>query len=1096
MPRSLLIFLTLLHCLQATRVDGQETPLARVADVMQIQPFDAMGSRPRAVRISGVVLAVNASKSAFYFHDGTGGIGVQLTPQVEAPVTGQSVLIDGRVVLYRIAGFSHTRIQANSLAPAAKVNAPTATNIDVQTLNQFTHYDQWVSTEGYVMDWKFRDPTLSITLIDSVESTTATVQISNPSELPDNFIGAKVRLTGINTGDHTRTNAMLLPSLNQVEILEPGYPSVFEAPKASITEVSNRQLVPGKRHKVQGVVAATSGSDLLYLKGEAGTLLCRIAKRSTDSSPGVIYAESRTPTKWSPGDKVEVVGSQMEASESVAEGTNFSHCIVKLIAKGEPPTPDAIDIERISKLRDGDRWVVLEAVVNSWSRMGDGAQFGVNDTTGSLIVAVRNWQENGPPQNLFGARMRFTGIARTNTSEGVSAKFESPNDSFVSVIAPGAADAFDAPLATAENVKLRAVPAIGRVKVRGVIVGRVGDNLYIREGLSAIRIQLQSPPSGPPEGANDLGKGDEVEVVGTPMLGRPESEYEAYDLVNAQVKKVGHQGLVEPVEATLPDLATGAHDSDIVLTRGRLISEQQLPQADGEWRSTMTIESSGTRMLVIYGGHTHGAFDILKVDDEITVKGLVNKATSKQPQSLWVEAPGDVKSLGMSPVVRARQLWLWGGIISAAFILLAGWVLLLLRSQRIQKAAAQELKVAAEATRASELRWKLLFEQSPLSVQIFSPDGQAIRFNKAWSNLFRLSDEAGYAFNVLKDPDLNASGAVNLIRKAFEGEVVDVPPVPFPVNTDPPEVRWIGGVLYPVKNDEGRVLEVVTVHNDITETKRAEEAMQSLNQTLEKRVQERTMQLEEARAEIAKSLDHERELGELKSRFVSMVSHEFRTPLGVTMSAVEIMRHYDDRLPPEKRRELCNEIHEATRGMADLMEQVLVLGRAEAGRLAFRPKPIDFHPFIGKIIDDTLSATNRRCPIRYEFSGNFQDARGDESLLRHILGNLIGNAVKYSPANSEVEVRARREGSDLICEIRDHGIGIPEQDRANLFEAFHRCTNVGDTPGTGLGLVIVKHCIDLHGGSIDLRSVVGDGTTFSIRLPFFDLPQSTPPSNS
>jgi PAS domain S-box-containing protein len=432
-----------------------------------------------------------------------------------------------------------------------------------------------------------------------------------------------------------------------------------------------------------------------------------------------------------------------------------------------------------------------------------------------------------------------------------------------------------------------------------------------------------------------------------------------------------------------------------------------------------------------------------------------------------------------------QQQWLGCGFAILGIVALGFWVFRLQRAHRKQAQAAAELKEASKAAWASEQRWKLLFEQSPLSVQIFAPDGQTIRFNGAWSRLFRLSDEAGYAFNVLKDPDLNASGAVNLIRKAFEGEVVHVPPVPFPVNTDPPEIRWIGGVVYPVKNDAGELLEVITVHNDITEMKRAEEAMQSINQTLEERVKKRTIELEEARAQISTSLAQERELSELKSRFVSMVSHEFRTPLGIIMSAIELMRHYDARLPDDQRKELYQDIYDATRHMSGLMEQVLLLGRVEAGKLGCKPQPIDLGTLASKITDESLSATNRRCPIVWTARNNLVNARADESLLRHIFNNLITNAVKYSPEGSRVEWTAERMGNNAVFQIIDHGIGIPASDRERLFEAFHRCSNVGEIPGTGLGLVIVKRCVELHGGTMDIDSEVGHGTTFTLRLPLF-----------
>jgi signal transduction histidine kinase len=263
---------------------------------------------------------------------------------------------------------------------------------------------------------------------------------------------------------------------------------------------------------------------------------------------------------------------------------------------------------------------------------------------------------------------------------------------------------------------------------------------------------------------------------------------------------------------------------------------------------------------------------------------------------------------------------------------------------------------------------------------------------------------------------------------------------------------------------------------------------------LEQRVDERTSELRQAQADLSKALEQERELGELKTRFVSTVSHEFRTPLGVTMSAVEIMRHFDAKLTPERRQELCNEIHDATRGMAELMEQVLMLGRVEAGKLGYKPTAMDVEILTGKLIDESLSATNRKCSIRFDHTPGLEGAMGDEALIRHILGNLITNAVKYSPKGSEVLVRARRDDDHAVFEIEDHGIGIPEADRVHLFEAFHRCGNVGDIPGTGLGLVIVKRCVDLHGGSIDLRSEVGIGTTFILRLPLFA--DSSPLSHS
>lgn len=265
----------------------------------------------------------------------------------------------------------------------------------------------------------------------------------------------------------------------------------------------------------------------------------------------------------------------------------------------------------------------------------------------------------------------------------------------------------------------------------------------------------------------------------------------------------------------------------------------------------------------------------------------------------------------------------------------------------------------------------------------------------------------------------------------------------------------------------------------------AEAKVRELNAGLEQRVAERTQELERAHADLRRSLKHERELGELKSRFVTMVSHEFRTPLGIIMSAVELMRHYEDRLPPEQKRELGDDIYDATRLMASLMEQVLVLGRVEAGKLGCRLLPVDLDILAGKVTDEMLSATNHRCQIHWQPKGSLAGAQADEALLRHIFSNLITNAVKYSPEGGGVEFNAWREGPDAVFQVADDGIGIPAEDQERLFEAFYRCSNVGDIPGTGLGLVIVKRCVELHNGTLQLESELGRGTTFTVRLPLF-----------
>lgn len=258
-------------------------------------------------------------------------------------------------------------------------------------------------------------------------------------------------------------------------------------------------------------------------------------------------------------------------------------------------------------------------------------------------------------------------------------------------------------------------------------------------------------------------------------------------------------------------------------------------------------------------------------------------------------------------------------------------------------------------------------------------------------------------------------------------------------------------------------------------------ALAVVNATLREEVAVR----EKAQSDLALALNHERELGELKSRFVTMVSHEFRTPLGIIMSAIELLRNYHERLSAEKRTELYHDIFSSTRHMAGLMEQMLVLGRVDAGTVSCKLAPCDLEILASKLTDECLSATNRKCIITWTADGPLRNAQADEALLRHIFSNLIHNAVKYSTDAGEVQFKMRREGDVAVFQVIDHGIGIPEEDQKHLFEAFQRGSNVGDIPGTGLGLVIVKRCVDLHGGTLHIESAVGQGTTFTVNLPLF-----------
>jgi PAS domain S-box-containing protein len=240
-----------------------------------------------------------------------------------------------------------------------------------------------------------------------------------------------------------------------------------------------------------------------------------------------------------------------------------------------------------------------------------------------------------------------------------------------------------------------------------------------------------------------------------------------------------------------------------------------------------------------------------------------------------------------------------------------------------------------------------------------------------------------------------------------------------------------------------------------------------------------------AEAELLQNYAREKELNELKSRFVAMVSHEFRTPLAIITSSAEILDAYLERLSPEDRKSNLHDITDATRQMSRMMEEVLLLSRVEAGKMTCKPAPLDLAVFCQRLVDEVTSATNSRCIIQFSPLAGLSEARADEGLLRHIFTNLLSNASKYSPAASLVEFQLEAREHLAVFTVRDRGIGIPEADARLLFQAFHRGRNVGDTPGTGLGMSIVKRCVELHGGKIGFQSREGEGTAFTVALPLF-----------
>lgn len=545
-----------------------------------------------------------------------------------------------------------------------------------------------------------------------------------------------------------------------------------------------------------------------------------------------------------------------------------------------------------------------------------------------------------------------------------------------------------------------------------------------------------------------------------PKIPRPTSEQ-----LDALIERIG----VVPLDEILRDLLRQAASALKVervgywsMERGGMAIRRELQfllSSGGFENDPLRLEASS---FPAYFGALHQGSNLVVSDDTMDDPRLAEFRES-------YFAPLGISSMLDAPVHRHGRLfgvvchehvgtmrqWTASEVDFARYV--AQWVALAVEIDGRQRAEI--------ALRESEARYRMVIEHSPTPTMILNMEdnGRFLEANESAARFYGVSRETLLSggpvdFSPPFQPDGRASAesAREKIALALDGEE--------------PRFDWVH------RSGDGRDIPC-SVHLARMPGRKNPRVIAAVTDKTEQFRTEETMR---------RALENERELSDLRSRFTATVSHEFRTPLGIIMSAVELLRNYHERLDAARRGELLDDIHMATRRMGDLMEQVLVLGGADAGKLAFAPEPVDLELLCAKLIDESLSSTARKCPVETHFDPALEGACGSESLIRHIFTNLLSNASKYSPPGSPVEFRVKREEGDAVFTVRDRGIGIPEVDQARIFEAFHRAGNVGELPGSGLGLLIARRCVRLHGGSIAFHSEVGTGTAFTVRLPVFD----------
>lgn len=407
----------------------------------------------------------------------------------------------------------------------------------------------------------------------------------------------------------------------------------------------------------------------------------------------------------------------------------------------------------------------------------------------------------------------------------------------------------------------------------------------------------------------------------------------------------------------------------------------------------------------------------------------------------------DDEDIGLQAVAKKAQDYLVKGQITPH---------LLKRTIRYAIERGQILKQLTE----SEHRLQAIFEQTFQSMAVLTLEGMILEINQPALDLWGRQQQNCVGKPLWELESWNFSSATqewlkSIISKAADGEFVRHE---LQIYSENDVMVWIDFSLKPLKDETGKAVLLIVEGRDISDRKRAE-------------------------VEVVNAWGQERELNEIKSNFVSMVSHEFRNPMTVIRTAVELLELYNHHLSDQQKSQYFGKIQTAIRQMLQLLDEILFLGRSDAGKLQCEPTHLDLQDFCNELIHTFQLDTSSKHQIIFSFQAEDTSVEVDENLLRYILTNLLSNAIKYSPQGGEIRFNVVCQDDSATFQIQDFGIGIPLKDQQCLFETFHRASNVGSIPGTGLGLSIVKKCVDLHQGQIYLQSQLGVGTTLTVKLP-------------
>lgn len=373
-----------------------------------------------------------------------------------------------------------------------------------------------------------------------------------------------------------------------------------------------------------------------------------------------------------------------------------------------------------------------------------------------------------------------------------------------------------------------------------------------------------------------------------------------------------------------------------------------------------------------------------------------------------------------------------------------------------------EAERSKQALEASERRYRTLFNAALNPIVVYDENGRIVMINEVGARGLGLSPEEAIG-KTLDDfypgfHEITKERVRHVLDSGTTLYVEDEITIPGAGK------HWFWTAIQPLETKVDGVGQAQFMTYDITEGKQAE-------------------QLELERARLSMQLEQEHQLAELRSKLLSIISHEFRTPMTIMMSSSELLTKYHERLSPEGRQQRIDNIAEQIRHLNHLLDDVSKLSRTNRGFMDFKPGVANVSAMCAKVLREMEDMASDNHTLRLETNAPDETAVLDEKLMRHALTNLLSNAIKYSPEGGEILLRITQANGDWHFAVSDQGLGIPEQDQAGMFQPFNRAGNVGKIRGTGLGLAITREIAEQHGGTVQFVSQVGQGSTFTLMIP-------------